>query len=133
MCCDNFFQAQSFKLIGFNIFIGCCFDRLNTIIIGNDDFIFFFETVEFLSIFDCCKCGLLSGFFGSFSLSGQISKTLVMLCNNFFQAQSAKLILFNIFFGSFFDRFDTISIGNDDFMALCKAVESLSIFSCCKC
>ena len=124
----SFFQAQTFELVGFNVFFGCCFNRLNTIIIGNDDFIFFFETVEFLGIFDCCKCGLFGSLFGSFSLSGQISKTLVMLCNNFFQAQSAKLILFNIFFGSFFDRFDTISIGNDDFIAFFKAINLLSVF-----
>ena len=129
MCSYNFFQTQSAKAVSFNICLCSFSSGFDAIIISHNDFIAIFETVEFLSIFDCCKCGLLSGFFGSFSLSGQISKTLVMLCNNFFQAQSAKLILFNIFFGSFFDRFDTISIGKDDFMALCEAVERLSILS----
>ena len=124
----SFFQAQAFELVGFNVFFGCCFNRLNTIIIGNNDFIFFFETVELLGIFDCCKCGLFGSFFGSFSFSGQIGKTLVMFFRNFFQAQSAKFVLLNVFFGSFFDRFDTFIIGNDDFITFFKAINLLSVF-----
>ena len=128
VCSYNFFQTQSAKAVSFNICLCSFFSGFDAIIISHNDFIAIFKTVEFLCVFDCCKSCLLSGFFGSFSLSGQISKTLVVFCCDFFQAQPTKLILFNIFFGSFFDRFDTISIGNDDFIAFFKAIKFLSVF-----
>ena len=37
MCCDGFFQAQSFKLVGFNIFISGFTDGFTAIFISSDE------------------------------------------------------------------------------------------------
>ena len=127
MVFDNFFQTRSAKAVSFNIFFGSFSSRFSAISISHNDFIAFFETVEFLSIFDCCKCGLFGSLSGSFSLSGQISKTLVMLCNNFFQAQTAEAIGFNIFICCYF--FGNLAIFRfvDD-VSLLESVDVLGIF-----
>ena len=128
MVFDNFFQTRSAKAVSINIIFGSFFSRFSTIFISHNDFIAFFETVEFLSIFDCCKCGLFGSLFGSFSLSGQISKTLVMSCNNFFQAQTFKVVGFNIGCSCFFFGNLAIFINVVDGVFFFETVDILGIF-----
>ena len=105
VCSYNFFQTQSAKAVSINICLCSFFSGFDAIIISHNDFIAIFKTVEFLCVFDCCKRCLFSGFFGSFSLSGQISKTLVMFRCNFFQTQSPKVISINVCLCSSTDDF----------------------------
>ena len=72
---------------------------------------------DFSSFYQCLTV-VVDGF-------SQVTQSFVMCCDGFFQAQSFKLVGFNIFISGFTDGFTAIFISSDEVAAGSKAINCL--------
>ena len=147
----DFFQTLTFKVVGFNIGISCWFfGNFASFFINVVDVFSGFETVDFLGIVDCCgshQCQVvfgvfyigtdfidnLGGFYQCFTVFldgfGQLTKALVVLSHDFFQTQTFKVVVIDIFLGCFFmGYFVGLGIGSVYVVIYFETVDVLGIF-----
>ena len=153
----DFFQTQTFKVVGFNIGCSCFFFGNCAVFTNVVDGLSGFETVDFLGIVDCCgshQCQVvfgvidsccvgfyigtdfidnLGGFYQCFTVFldgfGQVGKALVVLSHDFFQTQTFKVVVIDIFLGCFFmGYFVGLGIGSVYVVIYFETVDVLGIF-----